>query len=185
MRIAYRDSRSSKEEGPDALAGRGQSLRLLAVWGTITGLFDADACASDLGSNLRDVTASTKRLSSHSKGAGQHQRLCLVPHTCRFLGQQSLGVEPAVKSMPLHLRPALPFREKRTTSPTRGKLSVARRLFCGLVFAYRALAVKKGRPQRRSVCRGRVLPNWPFGGRIAIIPSDTGGSDASVPRCRD
>jgi hypothetical protein len=109
----------SKKEGPDALAGRGQSLRLLAVWGTITGLFDADACASDLGSNLRDVTASTKRLSSHSKGAGQHQRLCLVPHTCRFLGQQSLGVEPAVKSMPLHLRPALPFREKRTTSPTR------------------------------------------------------------------
>jgi hypothetical protein len=30
---------------------------------------------------------------------GYNRRLCLVPHTRRFSGQQSLGVEPAVKSM--------------------------------------------------------------------------------------
>lgn len=107
-----------KKKAP-ALAGRGRSFRLSPYGGRSPAFLISDADASDRGSFLRDVTASTKRLSSHSKGAGQHQRLCLVPHTCRFLGQQSLGVEPAVKSMPLHLRPALPFREKRTTSPTR------------------------------------------------------------------
>jgi hypothetical protein len=87
-------------------------LRLLAVWATITGLVMSDAPTSDLGSMLRDVTASTKRLSSHSKAAGpRNQRLCLVPHTCRFLGQQSLGIELAVKCSSLHLVPTLPFRE--------------------------------------------------------------------------
>jgi hypothetical protein len=83
-------------------------LRLSAVWGTVTGLLTSDARISDLGSILRDVTASTKRLSSHSKAAGpRNQRLCLVPHTCRFLGQQSLGIDPAVKGSSLHLVPTL------------------------------------------------------------------------------
>jgi hypothetical protein len=60
----------------------------------------SDARQSDRISVFRDVTASTKSRVKHSKGAGQvrNQRLCLVPHTCRFLGQRSLGVEPAVKA---------------------------------------------------------------------------------------
>jgi hypothetical protein len=97
-RIEFSLNALAKKEGPDTLAGRGRSLRLLAVWGTITGLLRSDARASDLELVLRDVTASTKRLSSHSKAAGpRNQRLCLVPHTCRFLGQQSLGRRTAVK----------------------------------------------------------------------------------------
>jgi hypothetical protein len=96
-RSVVQAQRTRQKEGPDTLAGRGRSLRLLAVWGT-TGLLMSDAHASDLGSVLRDVTASTKRLSSHSKAAGpRNQRLCLVPHTCRFLGQQSLGCRTGVK----------------------------------------------------------------------------------------
>src|SRR6202035_3712729 len=77
-------------------------------WGT-TGLLMSDADVSDLGSFLRDVTASTKRLSSHSKAAGpRNQRLCLVPHTCRFLGQQSSGCRTGGEVLVmrvLHLRP--------------------------------------------------------------------------------
>ena len=50
------------------------------------------AHASHCISIFCEVIASTKRLSSHSKAAGpRNQRLCLVPHTCRFLGQQSSG----------------------------------------------------------------------------------------------
>ena len=87
-------------------------MRLSAVWGTVTGLLRSDARVSDLGSILRDVTASTKRPSSHSKAAGpRNQRLCLVPHTCRILGQRSLGIEPAVKCSSLHLVPTLAFHE--------------------------------------------------------------------------
>ena len=37
-----------------------------------------------------------------------------VPHTCRFLGQQSLGVELRVKGSNLHLVPILPLRERET-----------------------------------------------------------------------
>ena len=111
-RIEFSLNALGKKKAPTPLQVRGRSLRLLAVWGTITGLVVSDAPTPDLGSMLRDVTASTKRLSSHSKAAGpRNQRLCLVPHTCRFLGQQSLGIELAVKWSSLHLVPTLPFRE--------------------------------------------------------------------------
>ncbi len=107
-RIEFSLNVLGKKKAPTPL----QVLRLLAVWGTITGLVMSDAPTCDLGSMLRDVTASTKRLNSHSKAAGpRNQRLCLVPHTCRFLGQQSLGIELAVKCSSLHLVPTLPFRE--------------------------------------------------------------------------
>jgi hypothetical protein len=66
-RIEFSLNALGKKEGPDTLAGRGRSLRLLAVWGTFTtGLWMSDAHRPDIGSILRDVTASTKRLSSHT-----------------------------------------------------------------------------------------------------------------------
>ena len=37
-----------------------------------------------------------ERLASNSKAVGGGQRLCFVPHACRFLGRQSLGVELTV-----------------------------------------------------------------------------------------
>jgi len=54
--------------------------------------------SSDFGSEDCGKCAEPNRLRrrcaarTHSKAAGpRNQRLCLVPHTCRFLGQQSLG----------------------------------------------------------------------------------------------
>ena len=44
-------------------------------------------------------SARARSLRQQSRRPLGSQRLCLVPHTCRFLGQQSLGVEPAVKVM--------------------------------------------------------------------------------------
>ena len=111
-RIRFRLNALGKKKAPTPLQRSRPKFAPLAVWGTITGLLRLDARASDLGSILRDVTASTKRLSSHSKAAGpRNQRLCLVPHTSRFLGQQSLGIELAVKCPSLHLVPTLLFRE--------------------------------------------------------------------------
>jgi hypothetical protein len=65
-RIEFSRNALGKKEGPDTLAGRGR-LRLLAIWGTFTtGLWMSDAHRSNIGSILRDVTASTKRPSSHT-----------------------------------------------------------------------------------------------------------------------
>jgi len=96
-RIEFSLNALGKKEGPDTLAGRGRSLRLLAVWGTFTtGLWMSDAHRPDIGSILRDVTASTKRLSSRTAKAAGHvrnQRLCLVPHSAGFLDSNRWVVE--------------------------------------------------------------------------------------------
>jgi hypothetical protein len=95
----------------------------------------SDARASDLGSILRDVTASTKKLNSHSKAAGpRNQRLCLVPHTCRFLGQQSLGCRTGGEVLVmrvLHLRPHPSVQEKGDARSDQGRIAPAKRFFCG------------------------------------------------------
>jgi hypothetical protein len=59
----------------------------------------SDASRPDRISIFCEVMASTKRRlqRQQSRRRVRSQQLCLVPHTCRFLGQQSLGVEPAVK----------------------------------------------------------------------------------------
>ena len=117
-----------KKEGPDSRCNvEARRLRLLAVWGTITGLLRSDARTSDLGSILRDVTASTKRLSSRSKAAGAAaaKRLCLRPHTCRVLGRQSLGIELAVKCSSLHLVPTLPFPQTGDGQSDQGRIASA------------------------------------------------------------
>jgi hypothetical protein len=69
-----------------------------------------------------------------------------VPHSCRFLGRQSLGVEPAVKGSSLHLVPILPFRERGTHGPT-AKIAGRTTAFLRLP-APAAIAVEKGRPRR-------------------------------------
>src|SRR5205823_7314815 len=53
---------------------------------------------------------------THSKAVGLG--ICLVPHTCRFLARQALGVEPAVKSMLFTFVPTRPFREGGTLRST-------------------------------------------------------------------
>src|SRR5262249_38362993 len=69
----------------------------------------------------------------HSKAVSQgSQRLCLVPHTSRFLGRHSWAFEPAVKAMRSSPFPRTPFRKRGTSSPTDPNLCVTRRLFCGL-----------------------------------------------------
>jgi hypothetical protein len=64
------------------------------------------------------------------------QRLCLVPHTRRFLGRQSLGAELAVKVMLVSgyftFRPHTSFRGNEDGQSDRQRLLIARRLFCGL-----------------------------------------------------
>ena len=89
---------------------------------------------------------------SHSKAAGpRNQRLCLVPHTCRFLGQQSLGIDPAVKGSSLTLSPLFVPR-RGTASPTSQSYGRLRRLFCGLVPRIALSLVEKGRPQHPLQC---------------------------------
>jgi hypothetical protein len=73
-------------------------------------------------------------------------RLCLVPHTGRFLGRPALGVEPAVKGSSLHLVPVFRSAKGGTPQSDHGELSVrgtARRR-------------KKG-PDRDCVVEARVL----------------------------
>jgi hypothetical protein len=112
----------------------------------------SDAPTSDLGSMLRDVTASTKRLSSHSKAAGpRNQRLCLVPHTCRFLGQQSLGIELAVKCSSVQVfTSSPPFRSvKGDDQSAKPKLWTCDGFFAASL-RYRAFAVEKKGPNTPS-----------------------------------
>ena len=76
-------------------------MRRFGRMGTITDLSILDA--PDLGSTLRDMTGS-----SDSKAAGpRNQRLCLVPHTCRFLWTAIVGCRTdseGLKSSPHPLR---------------------------------------------------------------------------------
>src|SRR5215472_7715547 len=127
---AYCDSRSPQKEDLDTPAGRDRSLRLLAVWGTITGLLISDARAFDLGSFLRDVTASTKRLSFTQ----QRRRPAPAPLPCppyvpfswtTIVGCRTGSEVDAV----LHLCPQTPLRE-RGRQPDR-KNYRSQRLFCG------------------------------------------------------
>jgi hypothetical protein len=103
-----------------------------------------------------------------------------VPHSCRFLGRQSLGVEPAVKGSSLHLVPILPFRERGTHGPT---AKIAGRTTAFLRFRHQPLLLWKKEGPDGSGCRGRVSPNEPFWGRAAITLRDAGGSEAAVRRC--
>ena len=161
-------------------------MRILAVWGTITGLLRSDARVSDLGSILRDVTASTKRPSSHSKAAGpRNQRLCLVPHTCRILGQRSLGIEPAVKCSSLHLVPTLAFHEGGRPSD-KPKLWTCDGFFAAS-FPHIALSLwKKGWPQHPLQCVEAKVA------RFCFLPMPLGDGDGegtcadhTIARCRE
>jgi hypothetical protein len=68
-----------------------------------------------------------KKMHSNTAKAPAHenQRLCLVPHTCRFLGRQSLGfAEPAGEGLVmrfLHPRP-------RTSVPRKGDASSTQKI---------------------------------------------------------
>jgi len=54
-----------------------------------------------------------------------------VPHTRRFLGQQSLGVEPAVKRGGFFTFPPVPCRGKEGAQADWGRLASARQLVSG------------------------------------------------------
>jgi len=108
-----------------------------------------------------------KKTEFHSRAAGpRNQRLCLVPHTCRFPGQQSLGIKLAVKWSSLHLVPTLPFREGGR--PVR-QAKVSRRVtaFCGLVPLSRFRCGKRKAPTPLPMCRGQggalCFPPMPLG----------------------
>jgi hypothetical protein len=73
-------------------------------------------------------------------------RLCLVPHTGRFLGRPALGVEPAVKGSSLHLVPVFRSAKGGTPQSDHGELSVR----------VTARLRKKG-PDRDCVVEARVL----------------------------
>ena len=148
-------------------------MRILAVWGTITGLLRSDARVSDLGSILRDVTASTKRLSSHSKAAGpRNQRLCLVPHTCRFLGTAIVGLSNGGEVLVmrvLHLRPH-PSAQEKGGRPVRPRKNSAREMvFLRPRSAYRAFPCgKRKAPTPPPMCRGQ-------GGALLFSADAVGG----------
>jgi hypothetical protein len=85
----------------------------------------------------------------HSKaGHVSNQRLCLVRHTCRFLGRQSLGIELAVKCSSLHLVHS--FREGGR--PVRQAKSGRVTAFFVPRSAHRAFRCGKGRPQHPFQC---------------------------------
>jgi len=116
------------------------------------------------------------------------QRLCLVPHTRRFLGQQSLGVEQAVKCSwcgfftfypPLLCR----YAKRGDGQSDRGRLRSAQRLFC----VQNSASTEKKGPDVNAEAKGARL-FWPTilgGGRTVITLLDAGGSEATVRRCRD
>jgi hypothetical protein len=83
-----------QKESPDTVTGRGRSLRLSAVWGTFATGLDIRRSGMSLQNGFLRSDGQHKKASSHTAKAPAHenQRLCLVPHTCRFLGQQSLGL---------------------------------------------------------------------------------------------
>ena len=131
-------------------------MRLLAVWGTITGLLISDARAFDLGSFLRDVTASTKRLSFTQ----QRRRPAPAPLPCppyvpfswtTIVGCRTGSEVDAV----LHLCPQTPLRE-RGRQPTR-KIIGRTTAFLRLPRRTFNCAQNKKRGPDGSVCRGRVF----------------------------
>jgi hypothetical protein len=122
------------------------------------------------------------------------QRLCLVPHTRRFLGRQPLGVEPAVKVMLVSgyfTFPSLRSRsaKKRDGQSDRERLPIARRLFCGspcphLGTTHRVRTWGKGGP-RHLRSRPSFYPTGQFEGRAATTLSNAGGSETAARRCGD
>ena len=74
-------------------------------------LLESDADACDLRSIFCEVTASTKVLGSHSKGAGRHaSAFALSPIRAVFLDSNRWVVELTVKGSNLHLAPQYSVR---------------------------------------------------------------------------
>src|SRR5262249_57568083 len=96
---------------------------------------------------LRDATGSTKRLSSDSKAAGpRNQRLCLVPHTCRFLWTAIVGCR--TDSEGLKSSPHPPWGTTNPTSQSYGRVTAfLRPRLCRIAFR-----CGKGWPQHPSKC---------------------------------
>jgi hypothetical protein len=110
----------------------------------------SDARGSDLGSILRDVTASTKRLSSHSKVAGHETSgFALSPIRAVFLDSTRWVVELTVKGSNLHLVPQSSVRGRANpTSQSYGRVTA----FLRPRSANRAFAVEKRWPQHPFQC---------------------------------
>ena len=148
---AYCDSRSPQKEDLDTLAGRGRSLRPLAVWGTITGLLISDARAFDLGSILRDVTASTKRLSFTQQRRRPAPAHLPCPPYVPFSWTTNVGCRTGSDFVPKHL-----FAKGDASST--GKIIGRTTAFLRLRVAALSIVHKtKKRGPDGSVCRGRVF----------------------------
>jgi hypothetical protein len=119
----------------------------------------SDAVRCDRSSIFREVMASTKRLKfrdSKAVSLWEANGFAFVPHTCRFLGQQSSGCRTSGEGTGvriLHLRPILPFL-KGDARPDLGRLSAPRGLFCGFQH-YSAVAVENKEGPN-------IIPFWIF-----------------------
>jgi hypothetical protein len=186
---AYRDSRSRQKRRPQDPCGLGPKFCVLGRMGDDPGLSMSDAPASDCRSIFCEVMADTKRrkLRQQSRRPLGSQRLCLVPHTCRFLGQQSLGAEPARRRCGerlLHL-PSPHFRSAKrgTASPTRKDYRSHGGFFAASQ-GRQTFAWGKDRPRRQCI-EARVLNPTIIWGRAAIALPDPVESEAAARQSRD
>jgi hypothetical protein len=86
----------------------------------------------------------------HSKAASpRNRRLCLVPHTCRFLGQQSLGCRTNGEGLKSSPRP-----QSGDGQFDRSNLAAPGRLFYDLVSRIALSLWKKDGPNTLPMCRG-------------------------------
>ena len=96
-------TRLHKKEGPDIMQFKAKVYVFRPVWGTFT---------TGLGYQTQEYVTSdrhfAKRRPAHKKAEVQRQQsrrrwtgsFAFVPHTHRFLGRQSLGVEPVSTAVP-------------------------------------------------------------------------------------
>ena len=128
-----------------------------------------------------EVMANTKRLSSETAKPPAIRYaasgFAFVPHTCRFLGQQSLGIELAVKYWWCGF-----FTFRPQTSDQRKGGRPARPLELSALVT---VGLRK-REAPTPLCRGLVFnPTAAIQGRAATALPDAGVSEAVVRRCRD
>jgi hypothetical protein len=109
----------------------------------------------------------------HSKAASpRNRRLCLVPHTCRFLGQQSLGRRTNGEGLKSSPAPGLRFGER---SIRQIKFSSPGTAFLRPRFANCTFAVEKRMaPTPLPMCRGQVA-------RFCFLSVPLGTGKANAP----
>ena len=162
-------TRLHKKEGPDIMQFKAKVYVFRPVWGTFT---------TGLGYQTQEYVTSdrhfAKRRPAHKKAEVQRQQsrrrwtgsFAFVPHTYRFLGRQSLGVEPRTRLSRAFLRGTLSPTKKHTLSA-----NALKRPFCGYVL-WRTdkltgrLRLPLPTPTNQSHCTEAGGEQWECGGDL-------------------